>query len=112
MAILQWFLYIFDDICSQKVAAKQTGAELKLVWKHHLGLKMVYGVESAEYNKLIVMDDKMFALYKEYHTLELESCRKDKDKWKAYDRNQNIFLEDRPDTMNIAKKNPIQDEVW
>ena len=116
LAILQRFLDIYGETQTEKAAVKQTASELKDVWKHHFGLKLVYGVESdgddeivSEAIKLVVMDNKIenkiLNLYRDYHKLELENRRKDRTKGKSFELKQNTFLEETLDTpMNLAKR--------
>ena len=116
LAILQRFLDIYGETQSEKAAVKQTASELKDVWKHHFGLKLVYGVESdgddeivSEAIKLVVMDNKIenkiLNLYRDYHKLELENRRKDRTKGKSFELKQKTFLEETLDTpMNLAKR--------
>ena len=115
LAILQRFLDIYGETQSEKTAVKQTASELKDVWKHHFGLKLVYGVESegddeivSEAIKLVVMDNKIenkiLNLYRDYHKLELENRRK-RTKGKSFELKQKRFMEETLDTpMNLAKR--------
>ena len=114
MAVLQRFIALKEELKSQKLAVRQTVSELKLVWRHHFGPKLVYGVESegdpaSEASKLVIMDDKIESkinnLYKEWQKLECESKRKDRIS-KTFDQRQKTFVEDTLENpMNIAKKN-------
>ena len=59
-AILRRFLAILKDAGTQtqsvaqaaaaKAAAKQTASEIKLIWKHHFGLRMTFGKDVEEDN--------------------------------------------------------------
>ena len=114
VAVLQRFIALKEELKSQKLAVRQTVSELKLVWRHHFGPKLVYGVESegdpaSEASKLVIMDDKIETkinnLYKEWQKLECESKRKDRIS-KTFDQRQKTFVEDTLENpMNIAKKN-------
>ena len=115
-AVLQRFLAILETAGSPKAAAKLTTAEVKIVWKHHFGLKLVYGVQTendnieVESNKLVIMDNKIdamiLALHKEWLDLERTTRRKDRCKKEFFKLKQKHFLEDTLETpLNISKAN-------
>ena len=97
-------------------AAKHTASEIKLVWKHHFGLRMTFGKDlehdkhADEALKLIVMDDKIEAkvlsIFKEWKELEKTSRRKDRCEKDYFKMKVETFQTDKLDMpMNIAKQN-------
>ena len=116
-AVLQRFLSILEEVGSVKLSAEKTTSELKDVWKHHFGLRLVHGVDFEgdidviEGNKLILMDDKIhlqiIALHKTWRDLFNTSRRENRCKREPFKAKEKLFLEETLNTpMNIAKSDP------
>ena len=103
-------VYVFTNVCEATTLTRQ---ELKAVWQHHFGSRLVegkeLGIEEAgeEKRKIIKQDrfiDEMIrGVWKEWSRLEVESRRPSRSSTDAFKRKEEKFVEGLRKPFNISK---------
>lgn len=112
--VLARFLAILEKCGEKKRAAKQCAEDIRIVWKHHFGLRLVYGKDidsdtESEGMKLVVrkekIEDKILQLFKTWTEYENTSKRKERSNTASFTQKEKTFIDDVLDMpMNIAKR--------
>ena len=111
-AVLGVFLHNLKDSDPDKAAGRTTD-ELKDVWRHHFGMRVILGYDSAmkEISKKIISDDKyiktkILNLWKDWKLLLKTSQRKERAAKPAFKEKEKNFVDEVLDMpFNIANRN-------
>ena len=97
-AVLSMFLHHLQDSDPNK-AAEETVGQLKEVWNHHFGMRLIFGFDSytQKHNKKIISDDKyiktmVHEMWKNWKELKRTSLRKDRAVKPSFLKKQEIFV--------------------